>query len=1226
MKGITKSLVLWLLPVLITPAAIAASNSRNTTAIDVSEFGLKYTLPFNSAKSVVGDVNNDGENELVIGYNTGERNSFITILKFTGGSFAQLATFTYTGYSVYPLVADIDSDGKNELIVSVNDSDYGGSVRIYEHGGGTAWSQVWTGGFDTVRRPESVSVGDADNDGKNELVIGVDWFGRVIAVYEHMGGNTYQQSWSTGGNDFRSTFIGDCDNDSLNEIIAGTGNWSWWDWRVYEYNDSTYQYQLAYDSDPYGHNAAIVGDPDNDGKNEVMVASARTDLGENNVRIYRWDGLTKTFVAAWAWNTGKAGNGLTIGNLFNNGRNQLIFADGFLNDSESRIHIFEHKDGQYMETWTSRQTFKSSECVHAEIGDVDNDGANELVFSNPHHCVCIYGLAAPRNEVSGMIAEEVWTKTNSPYCVVGSITVPFGYSLTIEPGVDVLFDADAQFLVEGKLNAVGTEADSIRFMKGVAAEWGGIRITGSDSSTIHYARIDGGRAEGAAPNDKGGGIYLSGSRARLGLSHSVISNCSANYGGGIAAENSARLTMTSCRIIGNTASTDGGGLRFYSSVTATLMNCIVSNNRAAGCNAGVDTDNSTVTLTNCTINNNTAEACSGGIGGGTCRLTLTNCTISRNIAERSINGGVGVGNGSVLTVTKCTISGNRAREHGGGVYVDNSTAILTNCTITRDTSSWYNSGGLYANRANVALLNTILWKNVPSEIVTDGGGAISASYSDIRSDTVWAGMGNINFDPLFVDPDRDDFRLRAISKCIDAGDPSSPLDPDGTVADMGAFPYFNLSIFDIVTSSVPRATERRPYQAAIVARDHDKTGPLRFELLPPYPAWLSISSTSDTTAVLHGTPAQRDTTPGTAISVKVVRNTVDSVRSRTFVLTVLDTNYALRFALPDTMLHGREGGLVSHTFTVIDPDGDSVTVVSLTPNKGSVSWVGKADTTITLRWTWVPDFYASGTHSIAFAIRDVPRGGYPASEARDTLHVTIENVNGPPVWAPRADTSTAEGVYLTFTVSATDPDGDTLTYSPSQSFDWTPPFDFVTPPAISRDTLVIFSVTDGQTTVYDTVRIRVNNVNQPPVWTATPDQQINEGKKLRFTVSATDSDGQTLSYRALTLPTGAAFDTSGHVFDWTPTYTQAGQLRRAVQRQRWPVHGLRHGADQGEQRESTAGVDCDAGPTDQRGREADVHRLRLGPRWGYAPLQRSDMSCWRDVRHHQPDLLLDTGL
>lgn len=53
-----------------------------------------------------------------------------------------------------------------------------------------------------------------------------------------------------------------------------------------------------------------------------------------------------------------------------------------------------------------------------------------------------------------------------------------------------------------------------------------------------------------------------------------------------------------------------------------------------------------------------------------------------------------------------------------------------------------------------------------------------------------AGIGSISADPLFVNQRQGDYNLEANSPCINTGDPSSPLDPDGTRADIGAFAYF----------------------------------------------------------------------------------------------------------------------------------------------------------------------------------------------------------------------------------------------------------------------------------------------------------------------------------------------------------------------------------------------------------------------------------------------------
>jgi hypothetical protein len=52
---------------------------------------------------------------------------------------------------------------------------------------------------------------------------------------------------------------------------------------------------------------------------------------------------------------------------------------------------------------------------------------------------------------------------------------------------------------------------------------------------------------------------------------------------------------------------------------------------------------------------------------------------------------------------------------------------------------------------------------------------------------------NIFMEPFFIDPFLMNFNLQEISPCIDAGDPSLPLDPDDTVTDIGAL-YFDQSL------------------------------------------------------------------------------------------------------------------------------------------------------------------------------------------------------------------------------------------------------------------------------------------------------------------------------------------------------------------------------------------------------------------------------------------------
>ncbi|MCL6591934.1 MAG: putative Ig domain-containing protein [Firmicutes bacterium] len=73
------------------------------------------------------------------------------------------------------------------------------------------------------------------------------------------------------------------------------------------------------------------------------------------------------------------------------------------------------------------------------------------------------------------------------------------------------------------------------------------------------------------------------------------------------------------------------------------------------------------------------------------------------------------------------------------------------------------------------------------------------------------------------------------------------------------------------------------------------------------------------------------------------------------------------------------------------------------------------------------------------------------------------------------------------------------------------------------------------------ITVRANlSTNRPPVFDSVDNQTVNEGQLLQFTVHGADPDGDTLSYTATNLPSGASFNPVSSQFNWTPDYTQAG--------------------------------------------------------------------------------------
>ena len=87
---------------------------------------------------------------------------------------------------------------------------------------------------------------------------------------------------------------------------------------------------------------------------------------------------------------------------------------------------------------------------------------------------------------------------------------------------------------------------------------------------------------------------------------------------------------------------------------------------------------------------------------------------------------------------------------------------------------------------------------------------------------------------------------------------------------------------------------------------------------------------------------------------------------------------------------------------------------------------------------------------------------------------------------------------------------------------------------------VTFTAFDGMDTASQTVSIAVNNANRAPVLDPIGDKAVTEGSLLTFTLSASDPDGDAITYSATGLPQGAIFNAATRIFTWTPTYRQAG--------------------------------------------------------------------------------------
>ncbi len=262
-------------------------------------------------------------------------------------------------------------------------------------------------------------------------------------------------------------------------------------------------------------------------------------------------------------------------------------------------------------------------------------------------------------------------------------------------------------------------------------------------------------------SNSGGGMYNN-------LSSSVLSNCSfiSNFGGGanqygaggLYSNTSSSAIVTNCIFISNSGS-QGGGMQNGSSCQATLSNCIFNSN-------------------------------SGGLEGGglwiygASTTTVSNCSFRNNSSTRG--GGVWIYNSSP-DIINCIFKSNSA-QYGGGVYNWSVVAPkLKNCSLSLNTAS-VQGGGLYNDNALCTIVNSVFWNNT-SEIQSGGTSSATVTYSIVKGLSVYPGVGNLNADPLFINPDS--FQIQICSPAIDAGidiQNNTSLDFDGNLRKFDAIP------------------------------------------------------------------------------------------------------------------------------------------------------------------------------------------------------------------------------------------------------------------------------------------------------------------------------------------------------------------------------------------------------------------------------------------------------
>jgi parallel beta-helix repeat protein len=402
----------------------------------------------------------------------------------------------------------------------------------------------------------------------------------------------------------------------------------------------------------------------------------------------------------------------------------------------------------------------------------------------------------PEGPVSG-----TWTLANSPFHVLGEITIPNDSTLTIQPGVDVVFMGHYKFNVQGRLLAIGTQRDSIRFSAAdIQAGWHGIRFHSTpitnDTSKIMYCSFRYGKATtgNSESGDRSGGAMRIASFDKV-----LISNClfdsNMNSGGEYGRSGGAAICLHSASpTIGNSTFTNNSGnvdgailCDAYSNPT--ISNNMLSNNTSSAGGTITVYDQSAPYIVGNTISNNLANE----VGGGILVEASSNPRIENNlIVNNRVSGGHAENWGGGICCYRNVepliigniIAHNSAKMGGGISCYESANPIILNNTISHNHAE--KGSGIYCNYGSTPIsMNNIIYGNLSSvgsqvcidDILSDpsfvycdieggkegfAGPGAGANYTGLYAD-------NIDADPKFLNGASDDFRLSDSSLCLGAG-------------------------------------------------------------------------------------------------------------------------------------------------------------------------------------------------------------------------------------------------------------------------------------------------------------------------------------------------------------------------------------------------------------------------------------------------------------------------
>jgi len=403
-----------------------------SVVIDASSFAPKVDLAggTNSLTTAIGDLDEDGKPDIALANYSGNVVSVYRNISTTGsidaGSFAAKVDFPTGSNPQTVAIADLDGDGKPELIVP---NQFSNTVSVFKNistaGSINGSSFATKVDFATGANPYYAAIGDLDADGKPDLVV-ANYNSASVSVFKNTAsfGTLTTGSFAakvdfTTGSSPSSCDIRDIDGDGKPDIaVANYGGSSISVLRNVSttgtLNVGSFSTKVDFAAGSGSFQVAI-GDMDNDNLPDLVVANQLS----NTVSILRNTSTSGSivpgsFATKVDFTVGSQPYNVAVGDLNGDGRLDLAVA----NSGTSTISILRNTSSVGSITsgsFSNASNFTTGATPRfTSIGDLDSDGKPELVTANfgSSTISILRNNIAPINVVDSLALVALYNATN----------------------------------------------------------------------------------------------------------------------------------------------------------------------------------------------------------------------------------------------------------------------------------------------------------------------------------------------------------------------------------------------------------------------------------------------------------------------------------------------------------------------------------------------------------------------------------------------------------------------------------------------------------------------------------------------------------------------------------------------------------------------------------------------------------------------------------------------